>query len=270
MARSLSHTLLFRTGCITSMSDYDAEDKKIRLGVDVLIVTPGSLKKLLNRKKRLLAETHTIVLDEADVLFMDESFPLQEIGRRCPESAQFIFATATLPPEVVDQIKAEFPNIASVSGPGLHRIAPNVDEHIIDCSGQPGQKRSSHSVFENKRDALLQELHDPANRHLRRTLIFCNTIEQCRRVENILQRDDRNEKDRIVYPYHSAVDMETRDRNLMKFCRPLLEKPVFLISTDRASRGMDFNRAHVSRYKCHVTVVSLLSFMFLGGSCDLV
>ncbi|KAJ1432680.1 P-loop containing nucleoside triphosphate hydrolase protein [Ochromonadaceae sp. CCMP2298] len=50
---------------------------------------------------------------------------------------------------------------------------------------------------------------------------------------------------RSVHSYHGAVDAATRDANLIEFSRPLLTKPAILISTDRASRGMDFNKAHV-------------------------
>lgn len=62
-----------------------------------------------------------------------------------------------------------------------------------------------------------------------RTLIFCNTIDQCRRVENMLQREDRNARVRAVFAYHGAIDDETRDHNLSEFCRPLLKQPAVVI-----------------------------------------
>lgn len=115
----------------------------------------------------------------------------------------------------------------------------------MDCSGAHTQERSGDQVFDNKRSALLQLLSDvPAER----TVVFCNTIDQCRRVENtLLRRQDhhRDHRARKVLPYHGAIDAATRDSNLVEFCRPLLEQPAVLISTDRASRGMDFNKAHV-------------------------
>ena len=43
-------------------------------------------------------------------------------------------------------------------------------------------------VFENKRAALLKAIELNAN-SCERTIVFCNTIEQCRKVENILQRE---------------------------------------------------------------------------------
>ena len=45
--------------------------------------------------------------------------------------------------------------------------------------------------FTRKGRALLSEL---AAEHADRVLVFCNTIESCRRVENFLRRKDRREE----------------------------------------------------------------------------
>jgi len=114
---------------------------------------------------------------------------------------------------------------------------------LIDCSGPRTQERSGDKVFDNKRSALLKALDQRSDAE--RTIVFCNTIDQCRRVENILRRDDRSSRMRSVYSYHGAIDGVTRERNIAEFSRILLQKPAILICTDRASRGMDFNKAHV-------------------------
>jgi ATP-dependent RNA helicase DDX18/HAS1 len=90
------------------------------------VSTPGRLLALLKRDEISLDNVLTVVLDEADVLFMDQTFPLQPIGAATPESAQFVFTTATLPEIVTEQITAEFPEAEVLTGPGLHRIAPTV------------------------------------------------------------------------------------------------------------------------------------------------
>jgi ATP-dependent RNA helicase DDX18/HAS1 len=94
--------------------------------------------------------------------------------------------------------------------------------------------------------------------------VFCNTIEQCRKVENILTRDDRNSRVRSVHVYHGAIDAQTRDENLYQFSRPLLTKPTILICTDRASRGIDFDSAHVNRTFIIILIYNLfLNFVLL-------
>ncbi len=46
----------------------------------VLVATPGRLLALIERKEISMSDVQALVLDEADVLFMDQSFPLQPIG----------------------------------------------------------------------------------------------------------------------------------------------------------------------------------------------
>lgn len=248
----------------------------------MLVSTPGRLLQLLQDQEVNLSQLKVMVLDEADVLLMDQSFPLQPIGQACntggtgvtgatsttnnkkvptnpvngatkndslretesptTSGTQFLFVTATLPDVVIKQITAEFPDVMTLSGPGLHRIAPSIEEVLVDCSGARDQARSSDQVQHNKRKALLHALESfPAER----TIVFCNTIDQCRRVENVLQREDRSGKGRSVYSYHGAIDAQTREDNMAAFSMVLLTQPAVLISTDRASRGMDFNKAHV-------------------------
>ena len=52
-----------------------------------------------------------------------------------------------------------------------------------------------------------------------RTIVFCNTIDSCRKVESFLKRRDRKEKRYRVLPYHNAIDKEIRDTNLKEFMR---------------------------------------------------
>ena len=243
VVKSLANALKFRTSSLTSISDMDSEQKKLRLGADVVVATPGRLIAAIKKNEISLKQIQSIVFDEADVLFMDQSFPLQDIGTSCPDSSQFLFVTATLPNLVKEQIISEFPDINYLSGPGLHRIAPTVSEVLVDCSVNDNTADKSMSkILENKKLALIQAIE---NENTERTIIFCNTIDQCRKVENILQRLDRDNQVRSIYPYHGAIDGLGRQKNIVEFSRPLLKLPSILICTDRASRGIDFDRAQV-------------------------
>lgn len=51
-----------------------------------------------------MRDVQTVVLDEVDVLFLDDSFDLSTLGRTTPAKAQFVFVTATLPVAVADQV----------------------------------------------------------------------------------------------------------------------------------------------------------------------
>jgi superfamily II DNA/RNA helicase len=357
--KNFANILKFRTVSFTATSDFDTEYRKLRLGSEILICTPGRLLELMRREYISFQSLSYMILDEADVLFEDETFPLQPIGLAClnktanitpplktgthskvvgrvvqqqppvpavqPVPTQFIFTSATLPQHIVSKIIAEFPDVKTIYGPGLHRVSPSIEERLIDCSGkmisyrhqqqedeQNGGSRGSSSswlkkaillktgkrsyeqVLENKKEALLNVLltstpimptsdnnlmnHDDESndRELRRsareissrtqgtsslsdnslattsslerTIIFCNTVEQCRIVENTLTRYDRQGIYWEVLPHHSAIDAKQRDDNLYEFSKPLLKKSVILICTDRTSRGMDFNEVMVSKH----------------------
>ena len=48
-----------------------------------------------------------------------------------------------------------------------------------------------------------------------RTLVFCNKIETCRKVENVLKRSSRpGEHELLVLPYHGAIEDGQRVQNL--------------------------------------------------------
>lgn len=52
-----------------------------------------------------MADVQTVVLDEVDVMFLDETFDLTAIGTSAPSGTQFVFVTATLPVAVADQVR---------------------------------------------------------------------------------------------------------------------------------------------------------------------
>ena len=47
VVRAIANVAKFRSACVTAISDLDAEQKKLRLGVDILISTPGRIMSLL-------------------------------------------------------------------------------------------------------------------------------------------------------------------------------------------------------------------------------
>jgi ATP-dependent RNA helicase DDX18/HAS1 len=220
----------------------DSEQKKLRLGVHIIISTPGRLVALIKKGDISLRETQTVILDEADVLFSDVTFPLQPLGQACPSSTQFVFVTATLPDIVTGQIQREFPEAVYLSGPGLHRISPTIEEVLVDCSVSPqsqGDATPSNAVFARKCAALLRVLDETRAAH---TLVFCNSIAQCRHVENVLRRTSRS---RVVCALHSAMNDRAEQLNRFVSASDGAQSAV-LVCTDRASRGLDFARTPVS------------------------
>jgi len=130
-----------------------------------------------------------------------------------------------------------------VQGPGLHRPAAGLLERLVDCSG--GDVVDDQSGFWRKYAALEQLLNAEKEKgekdRSQRMLLFCNKIETCRKIENLLVRADRNREDLVPLPYHAALTPERRRDSLAEFLTPPRngETPRMLVCTDRASRGLD-------------------------------
>ena len=224
--------------------------------VDILISTPGRVATILRTKTSTLdlSNLQAIVLDEVDVLLIDETFgpQLRTIGAASPVAqVQFVFVTATLPNEIIESVKREFRDVDVIQGPGLHRVAPNLKEHLVDVSVPPTENKNLDLCFEFKAKELMKALR--SNR-CKRTLVFCNTVEACRKVENLVKRSDRRGRVFGVSAYHNAMTPDSRRRNLSIFAKAL-DKELkdgrkeavdhVLVCTDRAARGVDFDSAPV-------------------------
>jgi len=236
-----------------------------RQPVDVLISTPGRLSTILRTRNNGLDLSHlqSIVLDEVDVLMMDDTFgpQLREVGAAAPvQQTQFVFVTATLPEQVVQNVEREFPGVVQIRGPGLHRVAPTVDERLVDVSVPTRHHNDAKFCFDVKAEQLLKSLRQT---RCRRTLVFCNTVESCRKVENLLKRGG-NRRNQLydVRAYHNAMTPEARNDNLSAFTassggrgsekrhetasqRSSDDLDRILVCTDRAARGVDFDAAPV-------------------------
>lgn len=222
-----------------------------RQPVDVIISTPGRIATILRAKNSGLdlSQLQALVLDEVDVLMLDETFgpQLKTVGAAAPvEQTQFVFVTATLPDSVVAKVQKEFPEVVQVLGPGLHRVAPTVKERLVDVSVPPEKNRDPKHGFEVKARELLTALRQTKSP---RTLIFCNTVETCRNVENLLRRKDRKGRIYNIGAYHNAMTPEARNEELDIFSRGAdqgkADVDYILVCTDRAARGVDFGAAPV-------------------------
>lgn len=186
--------------------------------VDILVATPGRLASLLRAGHLDFTQLQSLVLDEVDVLMVDETFgpQLKAVGVATPLHTQFLFVTATLPDTIVQSVTREFPTVQVIRGPGLHRIAPTLREELVDVSVPSGvSNRDLAACFQIKAQQLSKALRKNKSE---RTLIFCNTVESCRSIENFLKRQDRRGKLRNVGSYHGAMTNEARNKELEKFC----------------------------------------------------
>ncbi|CAH9147156.1 unnamed protein product [Cuscuta epithymum] len=214
--------------------------ENLRHDLDVLIATPGRFMFLVKEGHLLLANLKCAVLDEVDILFKDEDFEtaLECLVSSSPVTTQFLFVTATLPTDTYNKLIENFPDSELITGPGMHRTSNGLEEILVDCSGGDESEKSPEAAFLNKKNALLQLAEE---KPVPKTIVFCNKIESCRKVENALKRFDRKESLVRVLPFHAALDQEARLASMNEFCSPQPKNTsLFLVCTDRASRGIDF------------------------------
>ena len=280
VAKGLSqHGAPFRSSIITGEHKWRTQAKAAAGGLELLVCTPGRLRAHLEEGSFSLALTSHVVLDEADLLFEDEDFEdtWAALREALPDTASTAFVTATLPNWLVSRIQEELPLAKLLKGNNLHRTAAGVQETIVDCSAGERVRGDGDAGFRLKAAALARELVD--GQVADRILIFCNTIESCRRVENLLRRKDRRGDRYQVLAFHGAIPAEARKKTLAAFTAPSGSYqggydargdddgrggdngwydgdghsrrapvpngqpavPRVLVCTDRASRGMDFS-----------------------------
>ncbi|KAK2643818.1 hypothetical protein Ddye_019013 [Dipteronia dyeriana] len=230
----------FRSIVVTGGFRQRTQQENLQQGIDVLIATPGRFKFLMKEGILKLTNLRCAVLDEVDILYNDEDFEvaLQTLISSSPVAAQYLFVTATLPVDVYNKLVEVFPDSEVVMGPGMHRISPGLEEVLVDCSGENETDKTPEVAFLNKKSALLQLVEGSP---VSKTIVFCNKIETCRKVENILKRFDRKEKRVRVLPFHAALEQHSRLVNMKEFTSSQSkEECLFLVCTDRASRGIDF------------------------------
>ncbi|XP_024968116.1 DEAD-box ATP-dependent RNA helicase 50 [Cynara cardunculus var. scolymus] len=224
----------FRSMIATGGFRQKTQLENLRNELDVLIATPGRFLYLVEEGFLQLTSLKCAVLDEVDILFKDEDFQqaLQSLMNLSPVTTQYLFVTATLPVIIYNKLVENFPDSQVIMGPGVHRTSSGLEEILVDCSGEEGMEKTPDTAFLNKKSALLKLVDGGP---VTKMIIFCNKIETCRKVENALRRFNRK-----VLPFHAALAQDLRVANMEEFCQSRLkDSSLFLVCTDRASRGID-------------------------------
>jgi ATP-dependent RNA helicase DDX18/HAS1 len=222
----------FRSIILTGGFKWKTQVESLVQGAEIVVATPGRFLQHLQSGTLQLNNLKCVVLDEVDILYDDEEFleVLQTVEQAAAKHVQYVHVTATLPVDIHDSLLSRYPDSVPLMGPSLHRTAVGLQEILVDCSGAEGEEKTPEAAFVSKRTALLQLVDE---RPVSKTIVFCNKIETCRKVENALARHDRNETKLVVLPYHAALSQQARLESMQQFLESKPKKDMFLVCTDR-------------------------------------
>src|SRR5262245_59072527 len=217
-ARLLGRFTPFRTLAVYGGIDYAKQRDELAAGCDLLVGTPGRLIDYLKQRVWTPRRVEILVIDEADRMF-DMGFiaDLRFILRRLPppEKRQSCLFSATLSFRVLELTWEFMNNPAQITIMPNQKTAEGVEQILY------------HVGREEKFPLLLGLLRREGGD---RVLIFSNTREEARRLEDRLSRNGFQAR-----ALTGDVDQRKRLRILNEFKEGRL--PV-LVASDVASRGL--------------------------------
>jgi ATP-dependent RNA helicase RhlE len=208
---------------------HEPQRQVLRVGIDILIATPGRFLDLAGERIIDLSGLEVFVLDEADrMLDMGFIHDVKRVITMLPKVRQTLFFSATMPPEakrladVLLQPTAETVAVTPVSST-VERIEQNI--YFVEKAG--------------KRGLLEDILYDNAD--ITRVLVFTRTKHGANRVAEHLVSVGEN-----AAAIHGNKSQSARERAMSQFRDGTIR---VLVATDIAARGIDIDEiSHVINF----------------------
>jgi ATP-dependent RNA helicase DeaD len=189
----------------------------LRLGVQIVIGTPGRIMDHIDRGTLNLDHVEMVILDEADeMLNMGFIEDIETILSNVPEERQTIFFSATMPKPILELTKRfqKNPEIVKVTKKEL--TVTNIEQFYYE-------------VRHNARPEALARLIDMFS--LKLMLVFCNTKKGVDELVEQLQLRNMQAEG-----LHGDLRQNQRNNVLSKFKNGVIN---ILVATDVAARGID-------------------------------
>jgi ATP-dependent RNA helicase DeaD len=200
--------------------------RALKLGVDIVVGTPGRVIDHLERKSLNLADIAYFVLDEADEMlnmgFIDE---IKEILKATGPDKRMLFFSATMPKAILGIVKKYMQNYEHIS----------IEEELVtDLTEQ-----IYFEVKENDKFEALCRIIDIEDEFY--GLIFCRTKTDTGQLAQKL-----GDRGYSADALHGDLSQQEREKILNKFRKQKLN---ILVATDVAARGIDIiELTHVINY----------------------
>ena len=201
--------------------------KKLDVGVDVLIATPGRLLDLFDRGAILLTDIKIFVIDEADRM-LDMGFipDIEKIASFLPANRQTLLFSATMAKEIKKLSEKFLSNPKEISVAPPASPAKMVDQSLV------------HSSPKYKKETLFKLIKQE---DVKNAFVFCNRKKDIGALKTWLSRKGLN-----VGEIHGDMSQDIRTKTLEAF---KTDKITFLVCSDVVARGIDIQGvSHVFNY----------------------
>jgi ATP-dependent RNA helicase RhlE len=191
----------------------------LKMGVDILVATPGRLLDLIDQKYVKLSDISIFVLDEADrMLDMGFIHDVRKLIKLIPSKRQSLFFSATMP-ESIRMLASTI-----LTNPEEVEVTP------VSSTAETIQQELYYVDAENKKDLLVHLLKDKA---INTALVFTRTKHGADKVQRMLVKAHIKAE-----AIHGNKSQNARQNALRNFKDRTTR---VLVATDIAARGIDID-----------------------------
>jgi ATP-dependent RNA helicase RhlE len=213
----LAYHTSIHVGLIVGGASMGPQEKSLRMGVEIIVATPGRLLDHMKQNQTRFDRVHTLVMDEADRM-LDMGFlpDLKRIIARLPGRKQTLLFSATMPP-VIARLAGEILRNPQTIQIG-RRSAPAV-----------GITQAAYPVPEHLKTGLLRHLL--RHTEMPSVLVFTRTKQSAKRLARTIAADGFK-----VTELHSNLSQGQRTRAMDGFRNEHFQ---VMVATNIAARGLD-------------------------------
>ena len=217
--RDYGSNLRFKTAVLYGGVSIKTQKDKLRLGVDIVVATPGRLLDHLSQKTVDLSEVEVFVLDEGDrMLDMGFIVDIRRIIKYLPYKRQNLLFSATFPKEIRSLASKLLSSPKEIQIASQNSTAEKVKQLVYPVDRARKKELLIHCIKEEK---------------WFQALVFTKTKRGADKLTKVLNKQRIN-----ANAIHGDKTQAARTRALKSFKDGGIQ---VLVATDVAARGIDIN-----------------------------
>jgi len=199
--------------------DITNQIRSLKVGIQVIVGTPGRVMDHLRRKTIRCEDVHMIVLDEADeMLNMGFREDIETVLEYIPEERQTVLFSATMPKPILEITRKYQTDAVTIKVVKKELTVSNIEQYYYDV-----KRKDKIEVL-----TRLLDYYNPKG-----SIVFCNTKRMVDELSHELTL-----RGYFAEGLHGDMKQAQRDRVMANFRKG---KTDILIATDVAARGLDID-----------------------------